>query len=42
MLSFAEITQYQKIVEGLIEVKDEMTKEVETEKLKVSDRLRGL
>lgn len=34
-LCFAEISQYQKIVEGLIEVKDEMTKEVETEKMKV-------
>ncbi|CAG06492.1 unnamed protein product, partial [Tetraodon nigroviridis] len=29
-----KISQYQKIVEGLIEVKDEMTKEVETEKMK--------
>lgn len=35
LLSLAEISQYQKIVEGLIEVKDEMTKEVETEKMKV-------
>lgn len=35
LLCFAEISQYQKIVEGLIEVKDEMTKEVETEKMKV-------
>lgn len=35
VLSLAEISQYQKIVEGLIEVKDEMTKEVETEKMKV-------
>lgn len=37
VFSFAEIVQFQKIVEGLIEVKDEMAKEVETEKIKVKN-----
>lgn len=33
---FAEIGQFQKIVGGLIELVDELAKEAETEKMKVS------
>lgn len=36
MLSFTEIGQFQKIVGGLIELVDELAKEAETEKMKVS------
>lgn len=36
VLSFAEIGQFQKIVGGLIELVDELAKEAETEKMKVS------
>lgn len=42
LLPFAEISQYQKIVAGLMEVKDEMTKEVETEKMKVRRLTAGI
>lgn len=38
LLCLTEISRYQKIVAGLIEVKDEMTKEVETEKMKVQKK----
>lgn len=34
--SLAEIGQFQKIVGGLMELMDELAKEVETEKMKVS------
>lgn len=35
-VSFPEIGQFQKIVGGLMELMDELSKEVETEKMKVS------
>lgn len=35
-VSFLEIGQFQKIVGGLMELMDELSKEVETEKMKVS------
>lgn len=36
MFFFTEIGQFQKIVGGLIELVDELAKEAETEKMKVS------
>lgn len=36
--SLAEIGQFQKIVGGLMELMDELAKEVETEKMKVSSK----
>lgn len=38
LFSFPEIGQFQKIVGGLMELMDELSKEVETEKMKVSLR----